>query len=206
MGMKQKLFVDGLSYLLQEIYGLENKCADEEDDAEDTTSLNGGYGKASMSPYDDDDLDDSGADCVVCMCEIRDTIILPCRHLCLCYTCAESLRFQANNCPICRAPFRALLQLRAVQKISHAAHPALAGADPTSGLEGVPSGYMNVSLVEALNGPSAAALAAAAAATAAPSPLPLSMNIHAASSSSASGNGRRNRSKKQRNNIGVNNP
>ena len=38
--------------------------------------------------------DDSGADCVVCMCEIRDTIILPCRHLCLCYTCAESLRFQ----------------------------------------------------------------------------------------------------------------
>ena len=51
---------------------------------------------------------------------------------------------QANNCPICRAPFRALLQLRAVQKISHAAHPALAGADPTPGLEGVPSGYMNV--------------------------------------------------------------
>ena len=51
---------------------------------------------------------------------------------------------QANNCPICRAPFRALLQLRAVQKISHAAHPALAGADPAPGLEGVPSGYMNV--------------------------------------------------------------
>ena len=41
-------------------------------------------------------LDDSGADCVVCMCEIRDTIILPCRHLCLCYTCAESLRFQVR--------------------------------------------------------------------------------------------------------------
>ena len=60
----------------------------------------------------------------------------------------DSLRLffflQANNCPICRAPFRALLQLRAVQKISHAAHPALAGADPTPGLEGVPSGYMNV--------------------------------------------------------------
>ena len=41
--------------------------------------------------------DDSGADCVVCMCEIRDTIILPCRHLCLCYTCAESLRFQVTR-------------------------------------------------------------------------------------------------------------
>ncbi len=53
----------------------------------------------------------SGAECVVCMCDSRDTIILPCRHLCLCNACADSLRYQANNCPICRAPFRALLQV-----------------------------------------------------------------------------------------------
>ena len=32
------------------------KCADEEEDAEDSNSLNGGYGKPSMSPYEDDDL------------------------------------------------------------------------------------------------------------------------------------------------------
>jgi len=45
--------------------------------------------------YDDDeDDDDCGADCVVCMCDLRDTIILPCRHLCLCFACAESLRYQ----------------------------------------------------------------------------------------------------------------
>lgn len=50
------------------------------------------------------------------MCDIRDTLILPCRHLCLCNSCADSLRYQANNCPICRAPFRALLQIRALQK------------------------------------------------------------------------------------------
>lgn len=50
------------------------------------------------------------------MCDTRDTLILPCRHLCLCNSCADSLRYQANNCPICRAPFRALLQIRAVQK------------------------------------------------------------------------------------------
>ncbi len=49
---------------------------------------------------------------MVCMCDSRDTIILPCRHLCLCNACADSLRYQANNCPICRAPFRALLQVR----------------------------------------------------------------------------------------------
>ena len=64
-------------------------------------------------------------------------------------------------------------------------------------------------MVEALNGPSAAALAAAAAATAAPSPLPLSMNIHASSSTSHhGGGGRRHRSKKPRssNVVGAGNP
>jgi len=130
--IKQKLFVDGLSYLLQEIYGLENKM-------ETPNKL-------------DDDMDDCGADCVVCMCDLRDTIILPCRHLCLCYQCAESLRYQASNCPICRAPFIALLQIRVVQKMSHSNHPALAGTEQVP-QEGVPPGYNSVSLVEALNGP-----------------------------------------------------
>ena len=132
--IKQKLFVDGLSYLLQEIYGLENKTSDPPNKFEE-------------------DFDDCGADCVVCMCDLRDTIILPCRHLCLCYACAESLRYQASNCPICRAPFIALLQIRAVQKMSHNTHPALAGTEPTA-QEGVPPGYTSISLVEALNGPS----------------------------------------------------
>lgn len=54
------------------------------------------------------------------MCDVRDTLILPCRHLCLCNGCADSLRYQANNCPICRAPFRALLQIKALQKATGA--------------------------------------------------------------------------------------
>ena len=32
------------------------KCVDEEDDGDDNNSFNGGYGKSSMSPYDDDDI------------------------------------------------------------------------------------------------------------------------------------------------------
>lgn len=68
----------------------------------------------------DDDTEDNGSECVICMCDTRDTLILPCRHLCLCNSCADSLRYQANNCPICRAPFRALLQIRAVQKSANA--------------------------------------------------------------------------------------
>ena len=65
---------------------------------------------------DNDDIEDSGAECVICMSDMRDTLILPCRHLCLCSTCAESLRYQASNCPICRSPFRALLQIRAMRR------------------------------------------------------------------------------------------
>jgi len=101
--LKQKLFVDGLLYLLQEIYGIENKkmtCENERDKAED-----------------EDSDENSSAECVICMSDSRDTLILPCRHLCLCHSCADSLRYQANNCPICRAPFRALLQIRAVYRV-----------------------------------------------------------------------------------------
>lgn len=101
--LKQKLYVDGLCYLLQEIYGIENKNTE-------NTKQQGS----------DEDTEDNGSECVICMCDVRDTLILPCRHLCLCYGCADSLRYQANNCPICRAPFRALLQIKALQKATGA--------------------------------------------------------------------------------------
>uniref|UniRef100_A0A182K7D4 RING-type E3 ubiquitin transferase n=1 Tax=Anopheles christyi TaxID=43041 RepID=A0A182K7D4_9DIPT len=134
--LKQKIFVDGLYYLLQEIYGIENKLANKS--------------------VTDEETEDNGSECVICMCDTRDTLILPCRHLCLCNSCADSLRYQANNCPICRAPFRALLQIRAVQKDG--------GGLPCSGstpapqnsadsADNIPAGYKTISLIEALNGP-----------------------------------------------------
>ncbi len=52
--------------------------------------------------------------CVICLTDTRNVLLLPCRHLCLCSTCAENLKFQSANCPICRVPFRALLQLNAL--------------------------------------------------------------------------------------------
>ncbi|CRL07618.1 CLUMA_CG020583, isoform A [Clunio marinus] len=126
--MKQKIFVDGLCYLLQEIYGIENKNL--------------------TRPTTDDD-EDNGSECVICICEPRDTLILPCRHLCLCNSCADSLRYQANNCPICRAPFRALLQIRAVQK----SNTPVININPQDSNENIPMGYMPIPLIEALNGP-----------------------------------------------------
>ncbi len=78
-------------------------------DEEDGTVLE------ECDPEEEDE--EGGGECVICMSEPRDTLILPCRHLCLCQMCADSLRYQANNCPICRAPFRALLQIRALRKL-----------------------------------------------------------------------------------------
>ena len=41
-------------------------------------------------------------ECVVCLSDLKDTAVLPCRHMCLCSQCAEQLRHQSNRCPICR--------------------------------------------------------------------------------------------------------
>lgn len=139
--LKQKQIVDRVSYLLQEIYGIENKNNQE------------------TKPSDDENSDNS-SECVVCLSDLRDTLILPFRHLCLCTSCADTLRYQANNCPICRLPFRALLQIRAVRKKPGALSPisfspVLAQSvdhDEHSSSDSIPPGYEPISLLEALNG------------------------------------------------------
>lgn len=135
--LKQLLFVDGLQYLLQEIYGIENKHLASRQQSRKVSSSsvqksssiksNSTYSnmgstssidkqttltKGKTPSYQHDNL----FECVICMSEERDTLLLPCRHLCLCNSCAHHLRYQANNCPICRAPFRALIHIRAVHK------------------------------------------------------------------------------------------
>ncbi|XP_075418362.1 E3 ubiquitin ligase RNF157 isoform X2 [Tenrec ecaudatus] len=142
--LKQKQVVDGVSYLLQEIYGIENKYNTQD------------------SKVAEDEVSDNSAECVVCLSDVRDTLILPCRHLCLCNTCADTLRYQANNCPICRLPFRALLQIRAMRKKLGPLSPGsfnpiissqTSDSEEHSSSENVPPGYEVVSLLEALNGP-----------------------------------------------------
>lgn len=104
--VKQKQIINGVSYLLQEIYGIENKVQKSTTDGASTDE------NAGDDVYDED----NNSECVVCLSDTRDTLILPCKHLCLCSDCANQLRFQQSGCPICRQPFRALLQIRAVRK------------------------------------------------------------------------------------------
>jgi len=183
--LKQLIFVDGVQYILQDIYGIENKqfpthntksnlrkqltknkdkrktldlrsrssvISIESNEAQrqqhfsDTASIASGlilegellHDNDEENNEDDEDkreksmdpngslasvgttnqrfksisTDNNSFECVICMSEERDTMLLPCRHLCLCSSCAQSLRYQANSCPICRCPFKAALNLR----------------------------------------------------------------------------------------------
>lgn len=65
-------------------------------------------------------------ECVICMCEARDTAVLPCRHLCFCNYCAGIVRIQCDRCPICRAKVSCLLQFR--RKTKEPVLPAIAAA------------------------------------------------------------------------------
>lgn len=87
--LKQKIWVEGVSYELQEIYGIE-QCTS-------GTAVTG---------------DDTGKECVICMSEPRDTTVLPCRHMCMCSGCARMLRHQTNRCPICRTAVDGLLEIK----------------------------------------------------------------------------------------------
>lgn len=104
--VKQRIWVDGVSYELQEIYGIEN-CATGNAE-EDATA---------------------GKECVVCLAEPRDTTVLPCRHMCMCSGCARMLRHQTNRCPICRTPVESLLEIKVERKL-HA--PSAASPPPSS--------------------------------------------------------------------------
>ncbi|KAL4190199.1 hypothetical protein AMTRI_Chr07g23470 [Amborella trichopoda] len=86
--VKQILWVSGMRYELQEIYGIGN------------------------SMENDYDGNDPGKECVICLSEPRDTTVLPCRHMCMCSGCAKVLRFQTSRCPICRQPVERLLEIK----------------------------------------------------------------------------------------------
>lgn len=95
--VKQRIWVEGVSYELQEIYGIEN-CATGNAE-EDATA---------------------GKECVVCLSEPRDTTVLPCRHMCMCSGCARMLRHQTNRCPICRTPVESLLEIKVERRTTAA--------------------------------------------------------------------------------------
>lgn len=70
------------------------------------TGADGGSASPAAGVADDDD-----GLCVICLTLEKDTAVIPCRHLCLCKECAETLMKHTPKCPVCRGPISQLLHM-----------------------------------------------------------------------------------------------
>ena len=137
--LKQRLTVDSLTFLLQEVYGLSRPGEGEGEG--DAVSLNSQTTCSSLQL-------DPGEECIVCLAEAKDTLILPCRHLTTCAQCASALKYQSKKCPVCRTEFQALLRIRPLLK------PPQPPPSPPLAPSGTfaSQGYQNSSLFQAVHG------------------------------------------------------
>ena len=78
--------MDGVEYLLQEMYGLENKARRKDGN---NSSGEDEEGEEEGDEEEEEEEEDLGAECVVCITAVRDTLLLPCRHLCMCASCGK---------------------------------------------------------------------------------------------------------------------
>lgn len=71
--IKQKLLYNKTVFELTDMYGKENS---------------GGAGQTSGDQMGGE----SQRECVICYTVVKDTVVLPCRHLCLCQGCSQIVR------------------------------------------------------------------------------------------------------------------
>lgn len=54
---------------------------------------------------------EDNTDCVVCLSEEAEIILLPCRHVCVCATCFK----EVDKCPVCRAEFETYIKFQQIE-------------------------------------------------------------------------------------------
>ena len=94
--LKQRLQVGNDLYDLEDIYGMPAEGGARGETTESSVEPV----TASLAGVEDGHED--GEECVICLAEPRNTLVMPCRHMCLCADCASMLRQRTNKCPICR--------------------------------------------------------------------------------------------------------
>jgi hypothetical protein len=110
--VKQYLEFSGEVYELDDIYDLGGDDLGSPANADPgATPRAGGEDEVAADPVAVEDDDDEANACVICLCNPKDTTVIPCRHLCLCAECAVQLRHQSNKCPICRRPIERLMTM-----------------------------------------------------------------------------------------------
>lgn len=87
------------SFVVENLYGADGENANEVT-VGSTVAQNNNNGGGD----DDEDIL-----CVICLTNLKDTSVMPCRHMCLCKDCGEQLLKHKPVCPVCRAPISTLL-------------------------------------------------------------------------------------------------
>lgn len=92
--LKQTVLINGLPYEIKTIYGM----ADEHEAVEGEEEL--------------DVKDDGDKECMVCMDADKDTVIMPCGHLCVCGDCGKGLVKAKQTCVVCRGHIQSLIPMK----------------------------------------------------------------------------------------------
>lgn len=69
------------------------------------------FGQSSQAA-DNEDETESMRDCIICYNEPCDTVVMPCRHLCICHHCMGSVLERLSSCPICRERISSVVQIQ----------------------------------------------------------------------------------------------
>lgn len=87
---KRRMVRGNCGYQVQEIYGLTQSKFNESDEI----TRNGEMKR-----------------CSICLDNWSDTILVPCRHLCLCFDCVSKLQNDYGRCPMCRTPVSRIIHI-----------------------------------------------------------------------------------------------
>ena len=112
------LAVNGVMFAPQEVFGLsDNANADankveHERNATTTNSSNSSSNNNGGGILDGLPPTDNDEECVVCLSEAPEVLLLPCRHMCVCRSCFLHI----EKCPVCRASFDEYVKVIADRK------------------------------------------------------------------------------------------
>ncbi len=84
--LKQVVLINGLPFEIKTIYGMA-----EEHEVEEGTGI-----------VDVKHDEGESKECLVCLDEEKNTVVMPCGHLCICSDCGKGLIKAKHTCPVCR--------------------------------------------------------------------------------------------------------
>ena len=90
---KQVVLINGLPFEIKSIYGLDHDDSTQE-------------GKTVATD------DGQSEECLVCLSEKKNTLIMPCGHFCICEDCGQGLIKAKHTCPICRNFIQSLIPIK----------------------------------------------------------------------------------------------